>query len=352
MINKPWVQSLLRLVVAFFFGLLISSIFVIIIGENPLEAYATLFSGALVGKLNIFTTLRWTVPYIIVGVAAAVSFKAGLFNMGLEGCIYVGALVAGLVGTIKGLPAAIHLPLCLACSVLAAMIWMLLPAFLKMKFGTNEVIITWMQSYAVVLLCSFLVSEYFQRPEDKAQAAQQVRTPFIENSAAFNRLLEPYKLNSSLFIAIVLIILFFIFTQYTKIGYEHRIMGISNDFAVYGGVKTKRIQFWALLISGAIASLAGAAETLGVNGQYIHGFSTQMGPNGIMVALMGRLNPIGVMLASLFMGCIQSGARVMVRNTGVSMYTMQIMVGIIVICITADGLFELLRIRKKRREGD
>ncbi len=204
----------------------------------------------------------------------------------------------------------------------------------------------------MVLLCSFLVTEYFQRPEDKSQAAQQVRTPFIEASAAFNRIMEPYKLNTSLLVAVVLVIAFFIFTKYTKFGYEHRIMGISNDFAVYGGVKVRRIQFWALLASGAIAALAGAAETLGVNGQYIHGFSVQMGANGIMVALMGRLNPIGVVVASLFMGSIQSGARVMVRNTGVSMYTMQIMVAIIVICITADGLFELLRLRKKQRVGD
>ena len=99
--NKPWVQSILRLLIAFAVGLIISSIFILAVGENPIEAYIAFLSGAFGSNLSIFTTLRWTVPYIIVGVAAAVSFKAGLFNMGLEGCVYAGALVAGLLGTTK-----------------------------------------------------------------------------------------------------------------------------------------------------------------------------------------------------------------------------------------------------------
>ena len=350
--NKPWVQSILRLLIAFAVGLIISSIFILAVGENPIEAYIALLSGAFGSNLSIFTTLRWTVPYIIVGVAAAVSFKAGLFNMGLEGCVYAGALVAGLLGTMKGMSAVVHIPLCILGAVAVGMLWMWVPAFLKSRFGTSEVIITWMQRYAMVLLCSFLVTSYFQRPEDVMSAAQQVRTPFIEASATLNPIVQPYKLNSSLYIAIVLVVLFYVFTKYTKRGYEHRMMGLSYDFSVYGGVNTKDIQFWALLISGGIAAIAGAAETMGVNGQYIHGFSTSMGPNGIMVALMGRLNPVGIAAASLFMGAIQSGARAMVRATDVSVYTMNIMISIIVICITADGLYELLRIKKRQREGD
>ena len=350
--NKQWVQSLLRLVVAFLIGLVISSIFIIAVGENPIAAYRELMLGAFSGTLEIFTTLRWTVPYIIVGIGAAVSFKAGLFNMGLEGCVYCGALAAGLLGTIKGLPSIVHIPLCMFGAFLVGSLWMLVPAYLKARRGVSEVIITWMQSYAVVLLCSFLVTEYFQLPEDVSSAAQQVRTPMIEESAQLSVLLEPYKLNTSLFIALLLVVGFYIFSKHTKYGYEHRMLGISSQFAVYGGVKTKQIQFWSLIVSGGIAAIAGASETMGVNGQYIHGFSTEMGPNGIMVALMGRLNPIGILFSSLFMGAIQGGARSMVRNTGVSAYTMRIMIGIIVICITADGLFELLRIKKQHREGD
>ncbi|MHC1770371.1 MAG: ABC transporter permease [Flexilinea sp.] len=342
----------MRLLIALLIGLIISSIFILAVGENPIKAYSALISGAWSSRLNFFTTLRWTVPYIIAGIAAAVSFRAGLFNMGLEGCIYVGALVAALLGTIKGLSPIVHVPLCIGGAIISGMILMLVPAWLKAKYGTNEVIITWMISYASVLLCSYLVTEYFQKPEDIAQAAQQVRTPFIETSAALTPLLKPYKLNTSFYIAIILVIAFFVFTKFTRYGYEHRMMGLSYNFAVYGGVKTKSIQFWSLLISGGIAAIVGAAESLGINGQYIHGFSTSMGPNGIMVALMGRLNPIGVTLSSLFMGAIQSGARVMVRATDVSVYTMNIMISIIVICITADGLFELLRIKKKQRQGD
>ena len=198
--NKQWVQALLRLIIAFLIGLIISGIFIIAVGENPLVAYRELFLGAFSGMLNIFTTLRWTVPYIIVGVGAAVSFKAGLFNMGLEGCVYCGALAAGLLGTIKGLPAVIHVPLCIFGAFAVGAIWMLVPAWLKAKRGVNEVIITWMQSYAMTLFCSFLVTEYFQRPEDVTSAAQQVRTPMIEESAKLSVLVEPYKLKGSLYI--------------------------------------------------------------------------------------------------------------------------------------------------------
>ena len=350
--NKQWVQALLRLAVSFAIGLLISSIFILAVGENPLAAYQALLLGAFSGTLNLFTTLRWTVPYIIAGVAAAVSFRAGLFNMGLEGCIYCGALTAGLLGMIKGLPSAVHIPLCMFGAFAVGAIWMLIPAYLKACRGVSEVIITWMQSYAITLFCSFLVTEYFQRPEDITSAAQQVRTPEIEPSARLSVLKDPYKLNTSLLIALALVVLFYIFTRHTKGGYEHRMLGISERFAVYGGIKTRKIQFLSLVVSGGIAAIAGASETMGVNGQYIHGFSTEMGSNGILVALMGRLSPVGILFSSLFMGAIQGGARAMVRNTGVSAYTMRIMIGIIVICITADGLFEILHIKKQQRGGD
>ena len=136
--NKQWVQSLLRLVVAFLIGLVISSIFIIAVGENPFAAYRELMLGAFSGTLEIFTTLRWTVPYIIVGIGAAVSFKAGLFNMGLEGCVYCGALAAGLLGTIKGLPSIVHIPLCMFGAFLVGSLWMLVPAYLKARRGSQR----------------------------------------------------------------------------------------------------------------------------------------------------------------------------------------------------------------------
>lgn len=346
-------QSFFRLAVALVIGLLVSGVFIFLAGENPFTAYAALLSGAVAGKLNILTTLRWSVPYMLAGVASAVAIRAGIFNMGLEGCIYLGGLAAGLVGAfVTGLPPVLHVGLCLLASMLVGMAWLLIPAWLKAYHGVNEVIMTWMLSYIAVLVCQFLAAEVFQRPEDVTSAVQQVRTPEILASAKLPQLFPPYQLNAGIFLALLVCAAYFLFCNRMKAGYEHRMVGLAPKFAEYGGVSVARVQFYSLLCSGAVGALSGAVEVLGIHNRYVHGFALDMGANGIMVSLMGRLNPVGVPVAGLFMGAIQNGARAMSRATDVSLDTVRILIAVIVICITAEGLYEFLRIKKKMKEGD
>lgn len=345
-------QSLLRLLIALGIGLVISGIFILYAGENPFLAYSAMLKGAFVGRLNLMTTLRWTVPYLLAGIASAVAIRAGLFNMGLEGCIYLGGLAAGLVGAyLKGMPAVLHITLCLAAAMIVGVLWLWIPAWLKAYHGVNEVIMTWMLSYIAVLLCQFL-AEAFQRPEDITSAVQQVRTPEILPSAVLPKIDPRYQLSVGIFIAVGVCVLYYLFANRSKAGYEHLMVGRNPKFAEYGGINVSRVQFYSLLFSGAIGALAGAVEVLGVHQRYVHDFALDMGVNGIMVSLMGRLDPAGVPLAGLFMGAIQNGARAMSRETSVSLDTMRILISVIVICITAEGLYELLRIKKKAREGD
>ena len=351
--KRKFIESFASLLLALLIGFLVSAIFIIAIGVNPFVAYRELLKGAFWGKVNIIITLRWTIPYLVVGLASAVAIKAGVFNMGLDGCIYLGALSAALVGAyITGLPSIIHILLCLVVSMIVGIIWTFIPAWLKAYHNINEVIITWMLSYIAILLCQYLVTNYFQRSEDIIQAVQQVRTPPILDSAKLKQIVKPYQLSSGLYIALFAALCFYIFYNKTIKGYEHTMTGLSPKFAEYAGINVKKIQFTALLSSGAIAGLAGAIEVLGVHYRYIHGFSSNMGANGIMVSLMGRLSPIGISIASLFMGGIQNGARAMARETNVSLDTMQIFIAVIVICITAEGLYEILKIKPKMREGD
>lgn len=350
--KKELQQSFLRLLVALLIGLGVSSIFILCAGENPLTAYQAMLKGAFVGKLNIITTLRWSVPYILAGLASAVAIRAGIFNMGLEGCIYLGGLTAGLIGAyVPGLPPVIHVLLCVAASMAVGVIWLLVPAILKAYYGVNEVIMTWMLSYIAVLLCQFFASEVFQRPEDVTSAVQQVRTPEILESAKLSQLVPPYQLNTSILIAVGVCILYYIFCNKSKAGYEQKMVGLAPQFARYGGVKIRKIQCYSLLLSGAIGAMTGALEVLGVHYRYVHGFGLDMGANGIMVSLMGHLNPIGVPVSGLFMGVLQNGARAMSRETGVSLDTVRILVAVIVICITAEGLYEWFRKKKKAKEG-
>ena len=285
--KKEIIQSMLRLIIALIIGLIVSSIFIVCAGENPLEAYQAMLEGAFVGKLNILTTLRWSVPYILSGFASAVAIRAGMFNMGLEGCIYLGGLAAGIAGAhIKNLPSGIHIALCILIAMAVGIIWMYIPSRLKAYHGVNEVIMTWMMSYIAVLLCQFLAAEVFQKKEDITSAVQQVRTPEILESAKLSQLIPPYQLNTSLLIAIGLCVLYYLFANRTKIGYEQKILGTAPKFAEYGGVKVKKIQFYSLLISGALGALTGALEVLGVHYRYVHGFALDMGSNGILVSLM------------------------------------------------------------------
>lgn len=341
-------KGYIRVLIAFSLALIVSSIFIYISGESPISAYYQLIKGAFFGKNSILTTLRWSVPYIIVGIAAAISLKAGVFNLGLEGCIYIGALTAALVGTYFTCSSPIvHVCFAILAAMVASAIWLIIPAYLKAYHKVNEVITTWMFTYIAILLTQYLVRVIFFDPNDIAQAAQQVRTPYIQGTAKLLELFPPYQLNQSIFIAVSLMVLFYIFVKKTKVGYEVTMLGKSGNFSKYGGVNIERTQFFSILISASIGGLLGACEVLGVHYRFIQGFSNDMGPTGIMVALIGQLNPIGVPISGIFMGALQAGARAMSRNSNVSLDTVSIMIAIVVIFVTAEGFYDSIKIGKE-----
>jgi simple sugar transport system permease protein len=272
--------------------------------------------------------------------------------MGLDGCICLGGLASALAGAfLPSMPPVLYIGVCLLIGMAAGGLWLLVPAWLKAYYGVNEVIMTWMLSYIAILLCQFLAT-LFQLPEDVTSAVQQIRTPKIPPEASLPQLIPPYQLSAGLFIALGVCFLFYLFCSKTKAGFEQRSVGLAPRYAEYAGINVRRVWFYSLLASGAFGGLCGSVEVLGVHYRYIQGFSLDMGANGIMVSLMGRLHPLGVPLAGIFMGTIQNGARAMSRNTNVSLDTVRILIAVIVICITAEGLYEYLHIKKKIREGD
>lgn len=351
MVKTGLKDSLLQLLTALAIGLVVSSCFILFAGENPITAYGAMGKGAFVGKLNILSTLRWSVPYILAGVAAAVAIRADLFNMGLEGCIYLGGLASALAGAyLPSLPPVLHVTICMLAGSLVGALWLLIPAWLKAKHGINEVIMTWMLTYIAVLLGQFLAT-IFQQPEDITSAVQQVRTPEIAASAQLPQLVPPYQLNAGIFIVVVICILYYLFCRKSKLGFEQRAVGLAPHYAKYAGIHVHKVQFYSLLVSGALGGLCGSLEVLGVHYRYIQGFAQDMGANGIMVSLMGGLSPVGVPLAGLFMGAVQNGARAMSRNTNVSLDTARILISVIVICITAQGLYKYIKIKKHAGGG-
>lgn len=352
MIRKDVLQIPARLLVALGAAMAISAAFVSLAGESPAAVLRTLAVGGLVGKSNLLRTLRWGTSYMFTGIAAAFAFRAGTFNVGIEGCVYLGGLTAALVGQIPGLPWFVHIPLAMVAAAAAGLVWLSLPAYLKAYHGINEVITTWMSSYIGVLLAQYLVTFRFQDPFEHAQAAQQVRTAFVQTSARLPQLFPPHQLSAAFLIALVLALLFYWFCSRTVPGYEMEMVGLSPTFAQYGGIDVARSQFLAIVVSGAIGGLAGAMEILGTHHRYIHGFSQGLGYDGVMVALMGRLNPVAVPIAGLFLGFLKNGARAVERGHNVPLDTVTIMISVVVIFITAEGLYEMLRVKTRVREEE
>jgi len=345
-------RGLDRLLIALGLALCITGIFIALSGENPLNAYYQLIKGALWGRSNLITTLRWSVPYLIASIAAAVSFKAGVFNLGIEGCVYLGGLTAALIGAyFQGLPPLIHISLAIFGAMVVSALWLSIPAYLKAYHNVNEVITTWMFTYIAILLCQYLVRNIFFDPTDIGSAAQQVRTPYIMEAAKLKQLFPPYQLNFSIFIGITLMIIFYIFIKKTRSGYDLSMLGTCPNFAKYGGINIEKTQFYAILVSGSIGGILGACEVLGVHHRYIHGFSNDLATLGIMVALMGRLNPVSMAIAALFMGIMQNGARAMSRVTNVSLDTVLIMIALVVILISAEEFFEIFKIRQRVKQS-
>lgn len=341
-----------RLLIAFAAALAVSALFVALAGEDPGAVFGTLMTGSLIGKANILRTLRWGTSYIFTGIAAAFAFRAGAFNVGIEGCVYLGGLAAALIGQIGGVPWYLHIPLTIMVAMITGGMWLSVPAYLKAYHGINEVVTTWMFSYIGVLFSQYLVTFKFHDPLERAQAAQQVRTAFIRESARLPQLFPPYQLSAALIVAIILALVFYWFCTRTVKGYEVEMVGQSPHFACYGGIDVASTQFMAIVVSGAIGGLGGAMEIMGTHHRYIHGFSQGLGYDGAMVALMGRLHPVAVPVAGLFIGFLKNGARAVERAHRVPLDTVTIMISIIVAFITAEGLYEMLRIKARMREEE
>jgi len=272
-------------------------------GLNALEAYRALFDGSLADRKGIGRTMEKATPLVMGGLAVSFAFKAGLFNIGGQGQLIVGALLAGAVGYgITGLPWIVHIPLALIVGGLAGAIWGMIPGLLKATRGAHEVITTIMLNFVALNLTDWLTSNIWRQPGPIAQ------TPHIEKSAEIPRWGE---LPTGFAIAIAASIGCWYLLQRTTFGFEIRSVGLNPDAARYAGISVSRIVVLTMTISGFLAALGGAIETQGVVGRYEPGFNAGLGFNGITIALLARTNPLGVIPAALLVGAMEAGGSMM-----------------------------------------
>ena len=338
-------KKIIPQLIAIFIALILGALVLFASGFNPIQAYGALIIGAF-GTINgIGQTLSQATPIVFTALAFLFSFKAGLFNIGAEGQLLIGALAAALAGIfLSGIPSIIHIPLALLAGAFFGGLWALIPAILKTELGAHEVISTMMLTYVATYFTGYLVNDVFKEPGWVAQ------TPLIEASAELPRILPPTQLSASIIIGLILVVLIYYTLKKTVLGYEIRAIGLNPLAAENGGINVKKGLIIALVISGALAGLGGAGEILGVHRRYIDGFSPGYGWDGLAVALIGGLDPIGALLASLLFGILRSGGMTMNRITGVPIDIITILQALIILFVAAPRVIKLLYERGKKND--
>lgn len=335
-------RELLFPLIAVIAAFVIGGILILIIGDNPIEAYRLLLGSALSWPDGIGYTLFYATPLIFTGLAVLVAFRCGLLNIGAEGQLYVAAFATAWVGiTFANVSAWILLPLCFVAALLAGGVWGAIPGVLKARFGSHEVINTIMLNFVAVALVSYFTQYHYKIPGDPIMETAPIGAgAHIARLGKFiPGLPERIPLNLAFILALICCVLVYLFLWRTKWGYELRSTGANPSAAEYGGISIRKQIIIAMTISGALAGMVGINEVLGYRYRYYDGFSANYGFTGIAVALLGRNHPVGVLLAALLFGMlIRGGIFVDAFTNNVTKDLVDVLQGIVILFVAAEAL--------------
>jgi simple sugar transport system permease protein len=338
------------------FAFIVGALLVAVTGGDPFQAYSGLLCGGLGiacangenSALQISTTIVYFTPLIMAGVAVALPFRAGLFNIGAEGQFLAGAVACTFIGVkFSNLPAPILLPLVLLGGILAGAIWAGIPGVLKATIGAHEVVTTIMLNYVAQWLIRYLiVGGPLQLPHGfsvSSPIGAGARLPsFLPNDNSliiFGLPAGVYRVHTGLLIAIAALAVFAILLWRTSLGYEIRAVGQSQRAARYAGISVPRTIIVTMLISGAFAGLAGAIQIAGIDHNLTDKyFNDTTGFDAIAVALLGLGSAVGILLASILFGALHAGGAVMQQDAGISSSLVQVLQALILFSIAANFL--------------
>jgi ABC-type uncharacterized transport system permease subunit len=338
--RTPLAQTLLVQALAVFTGLVVGAVLIWATGGDPILAYGGLWEGSLGKRESISETLVWATPYILAGLAVGLAFRGGLFNIGAEGQLSVGALVSAWVGFgVQGVPWPFHLVLALLAGALAGATWAGLAGLLKAKTGAHEVITTIMLNYIALLGTGYLLSGLLKDPSPFVVVAQ---TPKVLESARIPALLPDLRVHWGLILALLLSVGSWWLLFRSTIGFAIRTVGLNPSAARYAGISIGGTVVMTMALSGALAGLAGAIEVLGVNYYHTPGFSSGYGFDSIAVALLGKSHPLGVIPAALLFGALRAGATRMQFVSQIPIDIISVVQGIILLLVAADELVRRL----------
>jgi len=330
----PLIESLL----AGLIGLVIGAFIMLAFGYDPLAAYLSLFSGSFGSVYSWAESLANATPLILTALTFAIAMRGGLFNIGAEGQLYMGALAAVAVSLIH-LPSPLNIIVSLIAAMVAGMIWSLPVALLKLTRGVHEVISTIMFNWIAHFFAFYLIANVLTDPK------RGEKTISIIESARLARILPGTSLNYGLVIALIAVAAILFLLWRTSAGFEMRASGYNQEATHYAGISLRKQVLRVFLIGGAIAGLAGAVQVMGRPPTYavMSGLPQLMnlGFDGIGVAMIGRNHPVGIVFAAIFFGGLMVGGRIMQFSPGVPLELVRVVEGVIIITLAIPELRRL-----------
>ncbi len=312
----------------------------------PVRAYAGLVGGALGSWNGVVETIVSAAPLVLGGLAVGIGFKAGLFNIGVQGQYLMGAMAAAAVGAaVATQPAVVAIPVALVAGAIAGGAWGFIPGFLKARTGAHEVVTTIMLNYVALLTVSYLAFGPLRQP-----GATFGRTADVGNAAL--PVLIGRDGHLGILLAAVAVPLAFWLLYRAVIGFEIRTVGANPDAARYGGMRPRLLITLTMALCGMLGGLAGSIDILGITHYIVAGYATSVGFDSITVALLGRSHPVGILFAALLLGGMRAGAPQMQVQAGIPVEIVSVLQAIILFFLVANILVRrLLRIRAARPTG-
>lgn len=325
--------------------LLLCSGLIALAGADVLTAYAELFWSAVSSRFNLVETVVKAAPMVFTGLAVAVAFRAKFWNIGAEGQLLCGAMAAAFVGGMT-LPAWSYLPLMVLAGALAGAVAALVPGILKVRYKVDDVVATLLLNSVIFYGMTALLDGPWKDP-----LSGYPDSPDIVMEAELPILLEGTRLHLGVLLAVIAAPLVWFLITRTTLGFAVRAVGENPRAAAFAGIAVPQVLLAAAAISGALAGLAGVGEVGGVHFQVMAGLSPGYGYTGIVIAMLARLNPLGVLPAAFFFAVVVTGAEAMSRATGVPVFLAEVIQGTALLCMLTGLLFTTYRLRLVRAHG-
>lgn len=331
---------------------LCTAIIILLSGKNPLLAFQEMFFGAFGSMVSITETLVKSVPLLLAGLGLTIAFRTGLSSIGAEGQMIIGGLCATLCGIyLGGLPAFVLLPLTVIAGMLGGALWAAIPGLLKARLGVSEVINTIMMNYIAIYFVAYLLDGPLREPPGYFPQSAQVA-----EGAMLPVLIPGTRLHAGVLLALGAVFFVWFLLWKSPLGFQMRAVGNNPIAARANGISVQKNIVLAMALSGALVGLAGMSEITGIHHRLLSGFSSDYGFDGIAVALMGKLNPFGVVVSALFFGALRVGANQMQRTVQVPSSLVFVIQGLVILFVLMDALLrnyaiKIVRGKKKTAEG-